>query len=336
MQDWVDYVRWFYSLSVQRQQAEWEKLTPDQKRQFEAARASAMMAGSGESQSPIAVRKSSTPKAAAIGCAVILACGVLLFGGLALLSHFERREEQMRAREQARLEAEEVQATINDFRQNANQILAKSSELLASGEIQQAIDLTQKYLVSDDPELTELHERAKAELAEIERREKIQEILSEVRQLPATQVVENRDLYRQLLELDPGEPLYAEKLRFYSGKVEEQAGRLRQEQKRHQEEREREEEQRQLRAANFGAAPVRSSWDGSYRPVRQYLLQVANDPDSIEIDGCTGVYHTDDGWLVGCDYRGRNAFGGMIRQSNWFTIRDGRVVEMHAASAYKP
>jgi transposase len=81
---------------------------------------------------------------------------------------------------------------------------------------------------------------------------------------------------------------------------------------------------------------VQSRWDGSYPPVKECLQRLANDPDSIKIDGCTKVYHTKNGWLVGCDYRGRNAFGGMIRQSNWFPIVHGRVTKMHEASAYKP
>ena len=41
------------------------------------------------------------------------------------------------------------------------------------------------------------------------------------------------------------------------------------------------------------------------------------------------------GWLVGCNYRGRNGFGGMIRQANWFTITHGRVVKMDDYSAYR-
>lgn len=90
------------------------------------------------------------------------------------------------------------------------------------------------------------------------------------------------------------------------------------------------------RRRRFGAQPRPSAWDGTYREVKDYLRRVANDPESIEIDVCTGVYHTNEGWLVGCDYRGRNAFGGMIRQSNWFVIRNGTVVAMKDADAYRP
>ena len=107
-----------------------------------------------------------------------------------------------------------------------------------------------------------------------------------------------------------------------------EASRKREEQKR--------EAVRQARIDKFGEPPAASPWDGSYYVIEKYLKKIANDPDSIDIDGCTEVYYTDDGWLVGCDYRGRNAFGGLVRQSNWFTIIHGVVVQMHDADAYKP
>jgi len=52
------------------------------------------------------------------------------------------------------------------------------------------------------------------------------------------------------------------------------------------------------------------------------------------MDGYTKVYHTENGWLVGCDYRGINAFGGMIRQYNWFTIVHAHVINMLDSTAY--
>ncbi len=79
---------------------------------------------------------------------------------------------------------------------------------------------------------------------------------------------------------------------------------------------------------------MQSAWDGSYLPVTNYLETIANDPDSIDIDACTKVYYTTEGWLVGCDYRGRNAFGGIVRQSNWFTVVHNQVSAMHETDKY--
>lgn len=91
----------------------------------------------------------------------------------------------------------------------------------------------------------------------------------------------------------------------------------------------------EARVAKFGAPPTASAWDGHYIEVETYLEGIARDPDSVEFDGCTKVYHTPDGWLVGCNWRARNGFGGMNRQANWFTVRNERVVAMHDYSAFK-
>ena len=88
--------------------------------------------------------------------------------------------------------------------------------------------------------------------------------------------------------------------------------------------------------ARFGPAPKRSSWDGSVYEVKQYLKKVANDPESIDIQNCTDIYYDKkEGWLVACEYLGNNAFGGRVRNANWFVIRHGRVIAMKDINAYK-
>ena len=88
--------------------------------------------------------------------------------------------------------------------------------------------------------------------------------------------------------------------------------------------------------AKFGPRPSQSAWDGSYREVKKHLKKAANDPDSIKIESCTGVsYNEKVGWLVGCDYRGKNAFGGLVKNSNWFVIKGGMVVKVLPANSYK-
>jgi hypothetical protein len=139
----------------------------------------------------------------------------------------------------------------------------------------------------------------------------------------------NEHFYQQLVNYNPENKAYKEKLNYYSNKIKEQ-----QEKERIAQEKIKKESE--MRIVKFGEPPIQSSWDGSYATVERYLEKVANDPESIKIDSCTKVFHTERGWLVGCDYRGRNGFGGMIRQSNWFTIVHDTVIQMHDASAYKP
>ena len=88
------------------------------------------------------------------------------------------------------------------------------------------------------------------------------------------------------------------------------------------------------RVAKFGDLPQRDSLFGGYYEVKKYLKSVAHDPDSIKFERCTNVYHTKSGWLVGCEFRGKNAFGAYVRNFNWFTIRYGQVIKVDEASAY--
>ena len=84
----------------------------------------------------------------------------------------------------------------------------------------------------------------------------------------------------------------------------------------------------------YGKPPVQSTWDGSYSAINKYLRNTMNDPDSLKMAGCTDVYQTDKGWLVGCDYRGKNAFGVLIKTFNWFRIQNGEVIEILSEDAY--
>lgn len=90
------------------------------------------------------------------------------------------------------------------------------------------------------------------------------------------------------------------------------------------------------RIERFGPFPQKSTLNGSYFEVKTFLAVKAHDPESINIIECTDVSVDDSkGWLVGCDYRGKNGFGALIRNSNWFVIRDGRVVQMLSSDSYK-
>lgn len=89
------------------------------------------------------------------------------------------------------------------------------------------------------------------------------------------------------------------------------------------------------REAKFGKYPENSSWDGSVRCVEEYLKNMANDPDSLKFEEWSKVYYNEnDGWVVYCVYRGKNAFGVYIKAANWFVIQHSQVVDMKEADAY--
>jgi hypothetical protein len=86
----------------------------------------------------------------------------------------------------------------------------------------------------------------------------------------------------------------------------------------------------------YGPIPEANQWNGIYREVERYLEHNANDPDSIKIENCTKVsIDKKVGYIVGCNYRGKNAFGGMVKNANWFVIKNKEVVAMLPFDSYK-
>lgn len=92
-------------------------------------------------------------------------------------------------------------------------------------------------------------------------------------------------------------------------------------------EKERVEAAHRALVARIGEMPVASAWDGAYYEVERYLQKIAHDPDSIDMDACSKPLEKDVGWVVRCDYRGKNAFGALIRKSGVFVIKHGEVVD---------
>lgn len=219
--------------------------------------------------------------------------------------------------------------------------ITKAKQLISESDFKAAMHTVQSAIPNDDVQtaiLKQLTERLAPVFDE-----EIQK--SKVMHLP-------RETFEQLLASKPV-PLDAdnalntklnEALKAKAGKLKTeyyvrlaQAEKERKQQEKIAKEQARKEEQRKKRIERFGEPPTQSQWDGSYREVEKYLERVANDPDSIKIEGCTGVSHDDSqGWLVGCDFRGRNAFGGLVKNSNWFVIRHGAVIKALPAGTYKP
>lgn len=64
-----------------------------------------------------------------------------------------------------------------------------------------------------------------------------------------------------------------------------------------------------------GEKPMVSSWDGEVVGLARVIKESAHDPDSISVDKCTEPVLTQRNcWILTCNVRGKNAFGGMILQ----------------------
>jgi uncharacterized protein YgiM (DUF1202 family) len=95
------------------------------------------------------------------------------------------------------------------------------------------------------------------------------------------------------------------------------------------------EEIMQARKAKFGEPPAKNL-DGSYTCIKEYLKSTARDPDSLIYEQWSDVnYNENDGWLVMCEFRAKNGFGGYERDAKWFIIRNGHVADFKNIDAYK-
>jgi hypothetical protein len=213
------------------------------------------------------------------------------------------------------------QKNIDYFNQNSAQILAEIKNAITGRDFKKAMLLSLKYLPSKNQELIELNNEAKSAQAVIDRKAESDKLIDRLKTAPDSNIMLKRDLYQKLVNLNPENSEYSKKLSFYNSKVRklEEMDRLA---------KVKAQKEDAARLAKFGNPPHRSAWDGTYRVVEDYLKQIANDPDSIKMESCTGVNYSNNGWVVDCNYRGRNAFNGLIRKSSRFTIVHDRVIYM--------
>ena len=266
------------------------------------------------------------PKSQNIGCGTVIVIFIAIIMVFSWYQSYVENQEKLERQKAAAVHKKKLteqkkqkdKALQDYFVKNKDQILDDIQSKIDAGDFDNAFSQANKYKSINNDKLTNL-----SNIAE----EKI--LVEKVKKIPASHYTENLQIYTRLLALNPNEEKYRQMGEHYKNLLNKklEAERL---------EKAKKEAERKKLLAEFGEKPVISQWDGSYFEVKKYLKQVANDPDSIEMDGCTDVYHTKNGWLVGCNYRGKNAFGALIRNSSWFTIRHGQVINVEEASAYKP
>jgi len=225
--------------------------------------------------------------------------------------------EEERAQEQAQRaisEQKEREARVHaklkaELDGNREGIIREIQELMEKGEFQLAYRKAYRFRQFDDEELTRLTSVARGKHFKQEE----QNMLSELERIPESNLEAKMLQYTVLAEWNPENEGYKQKVVYYREALREENRKI------------------SVERDRIGIRPRKSDWDGSYPVVKEYLKQVANDPSSIKIESCTEVFQTKDGWRVGCDYRGKNSFGAMVLESNWFTIRNGEVVKVDSS-----
>lgn len=209
------------------------------------------------------------------------------------------KKEQEVAAQQAQEKAEKAaiarQENVDYFNQNKEEILAKANAALSEKNYQDVISQTSKYLVAGNEQLQKINTTAKTAIAEKQKAEKTESLLVKLKAVPAHKLEENKNLYQQLSNMHPDNEKYKEKLAHYTAKI-------------------AEEKQAKI-AAEARKKRIEqqfSAWDGSHNNLERVIKKAMNDPDSYEHDE-TVYWDMGDHLVVKTTYRGKNAFGGVVR-----------------------
>lgn len=257
---------------------------------------------------------------------------LLLFIGALIAPTYQAKNELVTLRaEQAAEEKNQKEIVLSEklakFKNEKEMIFASIREHSSNGNHTKALALSKEYEFVGDSDLVTVTEDVKRVQFEDKKKRETEKILTRLKTIPATNIETNRNLYQELITYHPSNSTYQSKFDKYNGLVKQKEEKIR---------REKEKKQKEYSQyiSKYGEKPAQSKWDGSYRAVEKYLKATANDPSSIDISGCTEVYKNKTGWLVGCDFRGKNAFGGLVRNSNWFTIAHGQVINVESGDSY--
>jgi hypothetical protein len=222
---------------------------------------------------------------------------IVAFGVFIGQSQDKRAQEvaAQQSKEMAEKVAQIKQDNIDYFIANREQIISSANNVLAAKDFQLVITQTSKYLVSGDEELKNINSSAKIEIDKLRKSEKTKQLLAELKKVPSSEYNKNQKLYLQLVSLHPNNQAYKNKVKIYSEKIE--------------------KEKQERLAAEAREKQIEeqfSVWDGSHRNLERVIKKAMNDPDSYEHDK-TVYWDRGDHLVVKTTYRGKNGFGGVVR-----------------------
>lgn len=221
----------------------------------------------------------------------------------------ELAQQQIQEKAKAKKEEQLRQKATNYFNANREQIFFSINKSISEKDYQSAISQSEKYLVAGDKMLEQLNAKAKNELASIERNQKKENLLAELKNVAEDEYERNRDLYSKLSNLDPQNEIYKDKRKFFAEKI-------------------KEEKQKEVaaEARKKQIEPQFSPFDGSHFNLERVIKDSMNDPDSYE-HVQTSYWDRGDHLIVETTFRGKNAFGAVVKNSVKAKVSlDGRVL----------
>ena len=189
--------------------------------------------------------------------------------------------------------------------------MADVKKAIEAEEYQKAISLSSKYLPTGNSQLSALNSQAKKEQADKQKTEKTNNLLAKLKSIPESGYEQNKNLYQQLASLHPSNTNYATKLKYYTQKVTE------------------EKEKQWLAAERKKKIESQfSAWDGFHRNLERVIKESMNDPGSYD-HAKTVYWDMGDHLVVRTTFRGKNAFGGIVKNSVKAKVSlDGQVLQI--------
>jgi len=213
----------------------------------------------------------------------------MLFIGFGVFISAEIEKDEKEKLEQIAIEQAEEAARIKAlnikyFTNNKNEIIAKINKLVETEKYSSAVDLINKYVSTNDPDLNKLKTVPRTE-----------QLIKELKGVKKANVNLNQALYEELVSLNPTNKTYKKKLAYYNKKIAAKAKATR-----------LAAERKKKIDAQF------SGWDGSHINLTKLIKESMNDPDSY--DHVETVYWDQKNHLiVSTTFRGKNAFGAVVK-----------------------
>lgn len=172
------------------------------------------------------------------------------------------------------------------FKSHSDEVFSSIEKEIKAGNFGNASAITAQYLSTNDSKILSYHKEARSKT-----------ILKRLKGIPAKDFGVNKALYAELLQLNPENSEYKNKLNIYTKKLAAKNAKDK-----------AAEDRKKLIEQSF------SSWDGSHRGLEKVIKASMNDPDSYEhVEtryGDKGSY-----LFLQTTFRGKNKFGGTVKQT---------------------
>lgn len=227
-------------------------------------------------------------------CAIGIGVGIFTAN-----SEYQGPDPKVIAAKEAAAKKQQQQAEHDRVIARKDKIIASANALMAKGKYSHAVLDLSEYKDYGDSDLTAAYDRAITGMYAA----KTKEYVAELRTIPASEYKKNQDLYQALVEMNPDNAKFQSKLDFYTGKIEEKQKKY------------------DALVEKIGKYPDQFG--------RQYYAEIAlersaHDPDSIDVTYCTdGRGTASEGWKFKCTYRGKNAFGALVKNTSTFRVKNG-------------